>query len=501
MPMRLTDSFEFTRRRATLLRALAVSVLSMGLALAPRKGEAQATDVTGQPSAQPADTLYREGTRALTKGNYRRAAGLFETLRLTYPRSPYVPDSYYWQAFALQRLEEPDAMRLALSALDEQQLRFPEAASGDDVLALRARVESVVTRDMGPLMSNAACADREDAAAISALSMLTMLTDPQMIQGHLATLLAMRTPCARELRRSAVYLLDRRLNADARRMLAVVAEKDPDEVVRAEARAVVSRPAAAPVASSAENPLQPPRRAASDSAPFMIGDTATAGVVDLGERKNSRLNVRLFKPAQLVVLSVRVGESPVLLSPVLPRDARRVATGAFTVDLRPAELYVPYRVAAGSSSDQAAYAMRREAEIEACISRQAAQARATINKEYATRTDKSGKPTVVTGGSADLGTAAGRTMALATTSCNQVASRTPPPPVTSVMRDGLTTIPVNDRYLVVLALQRPVSMPWLMVRVGTVEPAGPTVAAMIEQLTNTLFTGHQGAWSGTVIPW
>lgn len=501
MPMRQTDSFESGRRRVTLRRAVSVSVLSIGLAMSPVVAVAQTTDVTGQPSAQPADTLYREGTRALTKGNYRRAAGLFETLRFTYPRSPYVPDSYYWQAFALQRLEEPDAMRLALSALDEQQLRFPEAAAGDDVMALRSRVESMVTRDMGPLMSNAACADREDAAAISALSMLTMLTDPQMIQGHLATLLAMRTPCARELRRSAIYLLDRRLDADARRMLAVVAEKDPDEIVRAEARAVITRPAATTVSSAGDVPPQPPRRAAGDTASFFIGDTASAGVVDLGDRKNSRLNVRLFKPAQLVVLSVRVGESPVLLSPVLPRDARRVATGAFTVDLRPAELYVPYRVTASSTNDQAAFNLRREAEIEACISRQAAQAQARINKEWNARTDKSGKPTVMTGPAVDVSSPTGRTMALATSSCNQVASRTPPPPVTSVMRDGLTTIPVNDRYLVVLALQRPVSMPWLMVRVGTVEPAGATVAEMIDQLTSTLFTGHAGAWSGTVIPW
>ncbi len=499
MPMRRTHSFEIRRRRTTLWCALSVGVLSIGIATTPRAAQAQATDVAGQPSAQPADTLYREGTRALTKGNYRRAAGLFETLRYTYPRSPYVPDSYYWQAFALQRLEEPDAMRLALAALDEQQLRFPEAASGDDVMALRARVEGLVGRDVGPLMSNAACADREDAAAISALSMLTMLTDPQMIQGHLATLLAMRTPCARELRRSAIFLLDRRLDADARRMLTVVAEKDPDDVVRAEARAVVTRSVSSTVATAADVP-QPPRRAASDTAPFVIGDTVAAGVVDIGERKNSRLNVRLFKPAQLVVLSVRVGESPVLLSPVLPRDARRVATGAFTVDLRPAELYVPYRVTASSVSDQAAYNMRREAEIEACISRQTAQVQAKINREWSARADKSGKPTAVTGG-ASVNADGGRTMALSAASCNQVASRTPPPPVSSVLRDGLTTIPVNDRYLIVLALQRPVSMPWLMVRVGTVEPNGATVAAMIEQLTNTLFTGHQGAWSGTVIPW
>jgi hypothetical protein len=40
-----------------------------------------------------------------------------------------------------------------------------------------------------------------------------------------------------------------------------------------------------------------------------------------------------------------------------------------------------------------------------------------------------------------------------------------------------------------------------MVRLGTMQLSGATLPAMLEQLTTTLFDGHSGAWSGTVIPW
>lgn len=486
-------------------RLLLVGALASGSALWATPSAAQdLPNVVGKAIPQGADTLFREATRALTKSNYRRAAGLFASLRLAYPRSPYVADSYYWQAFALQRLEEPPAMQQALTVLDEQQLRFPDAAQSDDVLALRARVESVVAQAPSLSTSVVPCAEREDAAAMAALSTLTMLTDPLIITGHLATLLAMRSPCATELRRSAVYLLAQRLDADGRRMLDVVATRDPDEQVRRDARAVLARPttSAAPTATTTAAIVLPPRRAPGDSTPFVFGDTAATGRIRVGERQNSKVTVQSERPAQLVVLSISVGETPVLLSPNQPKAARLVATAPLTVDLRPAEQIGAVALWTGSSGMTNSDSLRRELAIESCLSRQTAKLQAEYDRKYRANPNSTERKVAVnpSGGRADYVMNAGS--AGAVVECNRIAGRVAPsPPATTVLRQGLAESAPSDRYLVVLAVTRPLSMPWLLVRLGTVKLQGATVPALIQQLTNTLFDGHTGAWSGSVIPW
>src|SRR5207249_10328290 len=56
-----------------------------------------------QSQADVADSLYRAARQALNSNQYSRAAELFGSIRDRYPRSTYVPDAYYWQAFALYR--------------------------------------------------------------------------------------------------------------------------------------------------------------------------------------------------------------------------------------------------------------------------------------------------------------------------------------------------------------------------------------------------------------
>ena len=52
----------------------------------------------------PADSLYRAARDALNRREFDRASDLFASIRTRHPRSGYVPDSYYFQAFALQRV-------------------------------------------------------------------------------------------------------------------------------------------------------------------------------------------------------------------------------------------------------------------------------------------------------------------------------------------------------------------------------------------------------------
>jgi len=48
-----------------------------------------------------ADSVYRAARQALNRNDYERAAALFRSIRDRYPRSSNVPNTYYWQAFAL----------------------------------------------------------------------------------------------------------------------------------------------------------------------------------------------------------------------------------------------------------------------------------------------------------------------------------------------------------------------------------------------------------------
>jgi len=70
-----------------------------------------------QSQADVADSLYRAARQALNNNQYSRAAELFSSIRDRYPRSTYVPNTYYWQAFALYRAGSDDNLRAARTAL------------------------------------------------------------------------------------------------------------------------------------------------------------------------------------------------------------------------------------------------------------------------------------------------------------------------------------------------------------------------------------------------
>ncbi|HUF76005.1 MAG TPA: outer membrane protein assembly factor BamD, partial [Longimicrobiales bacterium] len=87
---------------------------SMVVASGVPVGELGALHATSLPSAfarpvvqaaqqDPASALYREAREALSRDDLTVAAARFERIRSEHPSSMYVPDSYYWQAFALYR--------------------------------------------------------------------------------------------------------------------------------------------------------------------------------------------------------------------------------------------------------------------------------------------------------------------------------------------------------------------------------------------------------------
>ena len=94
------------------------------------------------PAADPADSLYRAARSALNKGQYKTAADLFRQVRAKYPKSSYVPDTYYYEAFALYRTGSNADLKQATSLLETQQTKYPQAATSGDARALMSRIDA-----------------------------------------------------------------------------------------------------------------------------------------------------------------------------------------------------------------------------------------------------------------------------------------------------------------------------------------------------------------------
>ena len=94
----------------------------------------------------PADSLYRAARDAMTRGRFREAADLMRDIRRRYPTSGYVPDSYYWEAYAMSRAGSRSDLRRAATTLDEQASKYPDAAAKGDSRTLRAELNAMLAR-------------------------------------------------------------------------------------------------------------------------------------------------------------------------------------------------------------------------------------------------------------------------------------------------------------------------------------------------------------------
>jgi TolA-binding protein/HEAT repeat protein len=193
----------------------------------------------------PADSLYREGRKALAGDAYQKAADLFKQIRQRYPKSSYAPDAPYWEAFALQRLGGETNLRLAQDALGLQQRDYPKAATRGDAASLNARIEGMLARRGDRAMATTlmgradraatdGCPRAQDDERIDALNAVTQL-DAEKAMPILKKVLARREPCTQQLRRTAVWLVASRKQTESASILMDVAKTDPDREVREQA--------------------------------------------------------------------------------------------------------------------------------------------------------------------------------------------------------------------------------------------------------------------------
>ena len=243
--------------------------------------------------ADPADSLYRAARSALNKGQYKTAADLFRQVRSKYPKSAYVADTYYYEAFALYRTGSNTDLRQASGLLETQQTEYPKAATSGDARALMSRIDAQLAQKgdaqaaervstvaaaaaappaapaapsamppMGPTTPPPAtaprassggrtprpptaprapraprgddCSDEEDDVQMAALNGL-MQMDAARATPILEKVLARRDAGSECLRRKAVFLIAQQDNASAESILLGVARNDPDPEVRSQA--------------------------------------------------------------------------------------------------------------------------------------------------------------------------------------------------------------------------------------------------------------------------
>ncbi len=221
--------------------------------------------------ADVADSLYRAARRALNQNQYQQAADLFRRIRDRYPRSTYVPNTYYWEAFALYRTGSDDNLRAARSALKTQADRYSKATTRRDAEVLLRRIQgelarrgdqpaaTAIAQDVDEIAPVAAipsvagtppvaaiagvpgrhryeinnCDDDDDIRLAALNAMLQM--DAERAVPTLKTVLARRDPGSTCLRRKAVFLVSQKRSDETTSILLNAVRSDPDQEVREQA--------------------------------------------------------------------------------------------------------------------------------------------------------------------------------------------------------------------------------------------------------------------------
>lgn len=181
----------------------------------------------------PGGRLYQQGREELNRRRYEAAAESFAQLRERHPRSGYVADSYYWQAFALFRQGGARELRRASELLSVQAAEHPDAGTRRDADALNVRIEAQLAQ-RGDAQAAAAiaqqaagpCEDGQDVR-MAALSALLNMNAEQAVP-ILQEVLRSRDECSAELRRRAVFLIAQKMDDESVDILVDLAHRDPD---------------------------------------------------------------------------------------------------------------------------------------------------------------------------------------------------------------------------------------------------------------------------------
>jgi HEAT repeat protein len=181
----------------------------------------------------PGARTYALAREALNAGRYQEAADEFARLRREFPRSGYVADSYYYQAFALSRLGGRGQLREARNLLQAQMEAQEAASTLADAQELMMRVESQLARQ-GDAQAAAAISQQaadpcgpDQELRVAALNALMNMNAERALP-ILREVLQDRDACSAELRQQAVFIIAQKLDAESVDLLLDLAHRNPD---------------------------------------------------------------------------------------------------------------------------------------------------------------------------------------------------------------------------------------------------------------------------------
>jgi hypothetical protein len=134
------------QQRQTRPRSAAIDLDRVDRSMVQRAGPYATTPPEPATGQDPADSLYRAARTALNRGDYGRAAYLFNRLYDQHPRSSYAADSYYWEALARFRSGATGSLNAAFDLLRRQGQLHPKAATIADAENLAARIRAELAR-------------------------------------------------------------------------------------------------------------------------------------------------------------------------------------------------------------------------------------------------------------------------------------------------------------------------------------------------------------------
>jgi len=281
-----------------VLAAVTLAVVSGGPHPGARTPDGDPLPPAAWAPQDPADSLYREARDAMGRGEYGRASELFARVAERYPRSAYLADALYYQAFSLYRSggsEDLKNARKALKTLKSKDSKYDKsgdvatldtricgelARRGDAACAAEVseRVDDFVDRDRerlerdreqmerdreqmererermerdrergvreparasvaprAPSSTRSDCPrDDDDDERVAALNALLQMNADRAVP-ILKRVLERRDECSVVLRRKAVFLISQKRSAETADILMDLARNDPDREVREQA--------------------------------------------------------------------------------------------------------------------------------------------------------------------------------------------------------------------------------------------------------------------------
>ena len=225
--------------------------LSVDAALRPRSwSDLRVTAPAPWAPQDAADSAYRVARELFNRGEYGQAAQSFRALPTRYPNSAYAPEAAYYEAFSLYRIGGTNELRQALAALEASKTKYPNAKSRTEMTNLATRIRGALARggdaQAAAELSRTAneqgvtCDREEQAVQAEAMNALSQ-SDAGNVNELITRVLARKDECSIPLRRTAVFLVSKRRDAQAVSILAGVARNDPSVDVKVEAIGVIGR--------------------------------------------------------------------------------------------------------------------------------------------------------------------------------------------------------------------------------------------------------------------